>query len=60
MIGYVTVGVSDMERSKKFYCDLLSDRGAKVVTDAGRLAMIGKSVGEPVIAVSPVGAAPCA
>ncbi|WP_414673340.1 VOC family protein, partial [Marinobacter nauticus] len=29
MIGYVTLGVSDMERAKAFYAELLSDQGAK-------------------------------
>jgi len=51
MIGYTTVGVTDMERSKKFYCDLFEDQGAKVQIDAGRIAMIGTSLGEPMIAV---------
>ena len=41
MIGYVTVGVSDMEKAKAFYCDLFADRGAKVIIDGGRIAMIG-------------------
>jgi hypothetical protein len=30
MIGYVTVGVSDMERAKAFYSALLQDMGAYV------------------------------
>lgn len=51
MIGYTTIGVTDMERAKKFYCDLFEDEGAKVQLDAGRIAMIGKSLGEPMIAV---------
>ena len=51
MIGYTTVGVSDMERAKKFYCDLFADDGAKVKIDAGRIAMIGKPGQHPMIAV---------
>ncbi|WP_170790181.1 VOC family protein [Ruegeria lacuscaerulensis] len=51
MIGYVTIGVSDMERAKKFYTELLSDRGAKVVNDVGRIAFIGTKPGEAMLAV---------
>jgi len=48
MIGYTTVGVTDMDAAKKFYTELL---GAEVLVDVGRLAMIGKSMGQPMIAV---------
>lgn len=51
MIGYVTIGVSDMERAKAFYSDLLGDLGAKVLLDMGRIAFIGKSMREPMLAV---------
>lgn len=51
MIGYVTVGVSDMDRAKKFYTDLLSDRDAKVTLDAGRIAFIGNEPNAPMLAV---------
>jgi len=51
MIGYTTLGVTDMEKAKAFYTDLLADHGAKVLFDAGRIAMIGKSMAEPMIAV---------
>lgn len=51
MIGYMTVGVSDMERAKKFYTDLFADQGAKVVIDAGRIAFIGTERGKPMLAV---------
>lgn len=51
MIGYATVGVTDMEAAKKFYCDLFADQGAKVAVDIGRLAMIGTGRGQPMIAV---------
>jgi catechol 2,3-dioxygenase-like lactoylglutathione lyase family enzyme len=61
MIGYITIGVSDMERAKKFYTDLFADRGAKVVTDAGRIAFIGCKRGEPMLAVcEPYDQEPCA
>ena len=51
MIGYTTIGVNDMERAKKFYCDLFADKGAKVVIDEGRIAFIGTKRGEPMLAV---------
>jgi len=51
VIGYTTLGVSDMERSKKFYCDLLEEQGAKAQFDGGRIAMIGKSMSQPMAAV---------
>lgn len=51
MIGYTTIGVTDMERAKKFYTDLFAEQGAKVVIDAGRIAFIGTKRGEPMLAV---------
>ena len=48
MIGYVTLGVKDMEAAKKFYTELFD---AKIVADVGRLAMIGNSMKEPKVAV---------
>lgn len=51
MIGYATIGTHDMERAKKFYLDLFADMDAKVHVDIGRLAMIGPSMGQPMVAV---------
>lgn len=51
MIGYVTIGVSDMSRAKQFYGDLLADLGAKLLMDMDRIAFIGKSMGAPMLAV---------
>lgn len=51
MIGYTTLGVSDIERAKKFYTELFAEQGAKVQVDVGRLAMIGTSAKEPMISV---------
>ncbi len=51
MIGYVTIGTTDMEKAKTFYSTLLADMGATVVFDGGRIAFIGKSMAEPMIAV---------
>lgn len=51
MIGYTTIGVSNLDRAKAFYTDLFADQGAKVVIDAGRIAFIGTKRGEPMLAV---------
>lgn len=51
MIGYVTLGVSDMDRAKAFYTSLLGDLGAKVLMDMERIAFIGKSMASPMLAV---------
>lgn len=48
MIGYTTLGVKDLEAAKKFYTELLD---SEVLVDVGRLAMIGKSTDEPMVAV---------
>ncbi|GAB3292276.1 VOC family protein [Parahaliea aestuarii] len=51
MIGYVTIGVKDMEKAKAFYTALLEDLGAKVIFDMDRIAMIGKGMDEPMLSV---------
>jgi catechol 2,3-dioxygenase-like lactoylglutathione lyase family enzyme len=51
MIGYTTIGVSDMEAAKTFYTGIFADKGAKVVTDMGRIAFIGSKRGEPMLAI---------
>lgn len=48
MIGYTTIGVKNIETAKEFYTDLLD---AKVLFDGGRIAMIGKSMSQPMVAV---------
>ena len=41
MIGYTTIGVTDMEKAKAFYTELLADLGASLLMDMGRIAFIG-------------------
>ena len=48
MIGYTTLGVTNMDAAKSFYTDLL---GAKVLFDGDRIAMIGQSMSQPMVAV---------
>jgi catechol 2,3-dioxygenase-like lactoylglutathione lyase family enzyme len=51
MIGYVTIGVKDMDKAKQFYTELLSDIDAKLLMDMDRIALIGRSMEEPMLAV---------
>ena len=51
MIGYVTIGVSDMAKAKAFYTELLGGLGAKELLDIGRIAFIGKDMKTPMLAV---------
>lgn len=51
MIGYTTLGVSDMDAAKTFYAELFASKGAKIVTDMGRIAFISTGRGQPMLAV---------
>lgn len=51
MIGYITIGVSDMTQAKAFYSELLADLGASVLMDMDRIAFIGKSMNQPILSV---------
>lgn len=51
MIGYVTIGVRDMEKAKAFYTDLLADLGATLLMDMGRIAFIGSGTDAPMLGV---------
>jgi predicted lactoylglutathione lyase len=51
MIGYVTIGVNDMEKAKQFYTELLKDLGAKILMDMGSIAFIGANMKSPMLAV---------
>ncbi len=51
MIGYVTIGVNDMDKAKAFYTELLSDLGASVLMDMGRIAFIGTGMDAPMLSV---------
>ena len=51
MIGYATIGVSDMERAKSFYVSLLADMDARVLLDMGRICFIGQSMSTPMLAI---------
>ncbi|MAI37878.1 VOC family protein [Alteromonas sp.] len=51
MINYVTLGVSDIEKSASFYESLLENFGVKRLVNMERIKYIGKSMKEPMIAV---------
>lgn len=51
MIGYVTIGTSDMEKAKTWWSGLLAPRGASVLMDMGRIALIGSATDQPMLAV---------
>ncbi len=51
MIGYVTLGVTDMARAKNFYSDLLADLGASLLVDMDRIAFFGEDMSRPMLAV---------
>ena len=46
MVGYVTLGTNDIDRTAKFYDALLEPLGAKRLMDFGRFILWGTSLGE--------------
>ena len=51
MIGYVTIGTNDMDRTVKFYDALLGELGAKQLMGMDRIKFYGSSPGAPMLAV---------
>ena len=51
MIGYVTIGVNDIDKGKAFWTELLEPLGAKVLMDMGRIALLGTGPDQPMLAV---------
>jgi catechol 2,3-dioxygenase-like lactoylglutathione lyase family enzyme len=51
MIGYVTIGTTDMEKSKAFWLELLEPLGAKLLMDMGRIAFLGEGMDKPILAL---------
>ena len=51
MIGYITIGTSDMDRAKEYWGALLAPRGASVLMDMGRIALIGAGMDQPMLGV---------
>jgi len=51
MLSYVTIGVSDLERSAAFYTELLAPLGAKILVKMDRIIFIGTSMKAPMLAI---------
>ncbi len=51
MIGYVTIGTTDMSKAKAFYSALLEPLGGKVIMEMDRIAFIGSGMDKPMLAV---------
>jgi catechol 2,3-dioxygenase-like lactoylglutathione lyase family enzyme len=51
MIGYTTIGVSNMDSACKFYAALLGELGAKQLFGMDRIQFFGTGPGAPMIAV---------
>lgn len=51
MLGYVTIGVNDMERAEVFYNELLSKVGARQLMDVDRLKMYGIGLDKGMLAI---------
>jgi catechol 2,3-dioxygenase-like lactoylglutathione lyase family enzyme len=51
MIGYVTIGVKDMDRSVAFYDGLLAEVGGKQIFGMDRIKFYGNGPGTPMLAI---------
>ncbi len=51
MIGYATIGTTDMEKAKAFWAGVFESKGASVIMDIGRIAFIGSGMDQPMLAV---------
>lgn len=51
MLGYVTLGVSNMEKAEAFYDALLAELGAKQLMGMDRIKFYGKERGAPMLSI---------
>ena len=51
MLGYCTIGVSDMDRALQFYDELLGELGARQLMGLDRIKMYGTTPDAPMLAV---------
>ena len=51
MLGYSTIGVTDMDRAVEFYNALLGEIGAKQLFDMGRLKFYGTGTDSAMLAI---------
>ena len=52
MIGYVTIGTDNIEKSGHFYDKLLAESGAKRILENERLITWGNARGSPMLGLS--------
>jgi len=51
MIGYITIGVSDMAKAQAFYSALFAEVGSKELFGFDRIKFYGTSKSEPMVAI---------
>ena len=51
MIGYVTIGVNDMDKATAFYGTLLAELGAKELVNMERIKFFGTGTNQPMLAI---------
>ena len=51
MIGYVTLGVTNLDSAKAFYSELLGEMSASTLLEMDRIAFFGKDMASPMLAV---------
>lgn len=51
MLGYVTIGVSDMDKARKFYGALFADMGGEELFGFDRIKFFGKGKDKPMLAI---------
>ena len=51
MIGYVTLGVTNLDSAKAFYSELLGEMSASTLLEMDRIAFFGKDMANPMLAV---------
>lgn len=51
MIGYITIGVKDMDKAKAYWTEVLAPLEAKIVMDMGRIALLGNGPGNPMFGI---------
>ncbi len=51
MLSYITLGVTDLDKSEAFYNELLAPLGAKTLVKMDRILFIGKSMQEPMLSL---------
>jgi catechol 2,3-dioxygenase-like lactoylglutathione lyase family enzyme len=52
MIGYVTIGTSDLERARAYYTELLAPLGASLQMDIGDFIAFGTAPDQPMLSIT--------